>query len=452
MSELRDMLTTKLLWPINQLTKGITPGMLREFVSRDRLSALQVHGLQCQRLREFLRYCRKHSPFYAERFASCGADPEASDIMAELAKVPVLDKDAIRLNLERIMPTQFHDHAGLIKKATGGSTGRPLIIYGDKADYRQNGLAIARQRLWVGWRGGERMVTLFGGYRDVPSRMRRTMKRLLVNETLINVMDSEVADYGQILARVRAIRPKVILGYLSALGELARAAQAAGQPLEGVRLAVAAAEPLDERVRAHIEQWLGAPVYAQYGTRELGTFAQECTAKQGYHYAQDSTVVEVLDDQAQPSDKGHLTITYMGNLVTPLVRYQPGDVASMADEPCACGLPWARIAAIEGRASRDIVLASGRRITSNLIVHIIKDYPWVWQYQAHQPSLDELVIRIRRIDSEFSEPSLRHLDETLRGLLGPQIKLSWRFDEPFLPVPTGKHVCFISDIEGKPHA
>jgi phenylacetate-coenzyme A ligase PaaK-like adenylate-forming protein len=43
---------------------------------------------------------------------------------------------------------------------------------------------------------------------------------------------------------------------------------------------------------------------------------------------------------------GHRSLT---NRVMPLVRYEISDVVTMATEPCSCGLPFWRIAQIEGR-------------------------------------------------------------------------------------------------------
>jgi phenylacetate-CoA ligase len=216
--------------------------------------------------------------------------------------------------------------------------------------------------------------------------------------------------------------------------------------LRGIRLAIAAGEPLDERARQHAEKWLGCPVYFQYGTRELGTFAQECTEKAGYHYAQDLAYCEVIDDAGIDVEHGHLAITYFGNRVVPLIRYKGGDGASMELSVCACGRPYQRLRSIDGRIAAMIRTPDQRAITSLVFPHIFKDYAWIREFQVEQTGTNRLVVRVRRNDGAFSASSLTELEAKIHGLIGHDNRLEWDFDSSFIEVPSGKHVYFISRL------
>lgn len=436
-------LTRHVLYPVNLWQKGIRRADLAAWWGRDEWTPAQMLAYQRQRLSGFLAYARQHCPYYRRQFHACGLDLEGGDPFVEIRKLPPLTKSDVRDHLEGLFSEEFKGRPGLIKKATGGSTGQPLVVWGDREDYRLNGLAIARQRRWIGWYGGMETLTIFGGFRDVPSTLRRTAKRWLINETFINNMARENGDYDRLAERLARRPPESIIAYFSSLRALAEACERRGQRLQGIRLAIACAEPLDERARAHAEHWMGTKIYFQYGCRELGTFAQECRLQQGYHYGQDIGYAEVLDEQGQPADYGHLTITYFGNRVVPLIRYQIGDGAALDITPCACGLPYHRLKLIDGRISAMVQTPDGRQISSILFPHLFKEYDWIAEFQVEQVAPDRIVMRVRRRAVAYTERSRGELEARLRSLMGADIHLEWRWDEPFRPVPTGKHVYFL---------
>lgn len=433
------------MYPLNLWHKGISRQRLLAYQYRDHWSQNRIRELQAQNLRDFLTYAGQHTVFYREMFQECSVNPQAKDIFAEIQKLPPLSKAMIRKNLKSLVSDEYSGRKDLIAKATGGSTGEPLIVYGDKEDYCQNGLTIARQRRWIGWESAPKVVSLFGGFRDVPSRINRLLKRLLINDTIINVMDNQTAHYGEILKKLRRRPPDVLIGYFSILCQVARAAKSEGNPLTGINVAVACAEPLDKKRRKLAEQWLGTKIYFQYGCRELGTFAQECTSQTGYHYAQDQVLCEILDDQGKPADYGHLTITYMGSKVVPLIRYQIGDGAALDESPCPCGLPWHRLRVIDGRLSSMVVLPDGSRVTSMVFPHLLKDFPWILEYQVEQVTEEQIRIRVRTESGSYSKESETLATKKLQELLG-NVRIEWLLDEPFITIPTGKQIYFISRV------
>ena len=443
---LHGLLAKRVFYPINLWQKRIHPRDLREFCARDEWSREHLRECQRQGLRQLLIYAAAQCPYYRQSFERLGVRPAANDPFSELPKFPPMTKTDVRANLDQLFSNEFKARKGLIKKATGGSGGRPLVVWGDFEDYRQNGLVIARQRRWVGWEGGMKTLNIFGGFRDLQSVITRTAKRWLINETLVNNMARENGDYDRLAERLLKAPPEAIIAYFSSLRELARALEKKKRPLAGVKVVIACAEPLDERGRRHAEQWLGTPVYFQYGCRELGALGQECREQAGYHYPQDVCYCEVLDDRGEPADQGHLTITHLGNRVVPLIRYQIGDGASLDNSPCHCGLPHLRLKSIDGRISSMITTPGGQLLTSMIFPHVFKDYPWILEFQVEQTYVNRLEVRVKRDAPMFSETSRQELEAKVLGLLGRDMAISWRFDEPFVPVPTGKHVYFVSRL------
>lgn len=437
-------------YKINLFNKGISEEMLATYYGRDLLTQNQIAEIQNEKLREFLKYCNDNSPYYHKQIQEHSVNLRAEDMFAELRKIPSISKMEITRNLESIFSREYVGRKGLIAKFTGGSTGTPLEIWGNHDDYRENNVIIARQRRWVNWVGGMKTMTLFGGSVDLPSSLRRITKRVLINDTILNIMDRSNTDFSSIVAVIRKKTPHALIAYFSILKELSQVCECEKRPLSGINVAIACAEPIEERARRHAEQWLNAPIYFQYGTRETGTFAQECRAQNGYHYAQDIIFCEVLDDDDNPCEFGNLVITWFANKVVPLVRYKIGDSASIVTEACACGLPYHRIDRIEGRMASMIITPDNRRITSLIFPHLLKDYDWIIEYQAEQTAKDHIVIRIRTNRKSSISDALEDIKKKFNELLGRDICLEFKINEDFLKVPTGKHLYFVSHLNSIP--
>ena len=69
---------------------------------------------------------RRHVPYYQALFAELGFNPESVDSVADLQRLPLLDKATIRAHTEQL---KARDARGLKRFNTGGSSGEPLIFY-----------------------------------------------------------------------------------------------------------------------------------------------------------------------------------------------------------------------------------------------------------------------------------------------------------------------------------
>jgi phenylacetate-coenzyme A ligase PaaK-like adenylate-forming protein len=174
------------------------------------------------------------------------------------------------------------------------------------------------------------------------------------------------------------------------------AALLAGQQLSG-RLAIQPhavlthSEALSgEMLRRIAEAWQ-ASVFDHYGLTEEPHVACECGEHAGLHIFEDLSIVEVVDADGAPVPSGMLgsryLLTNLYNRVQPLIRYEVTDLIATADEPCACGRPFARIVKIGGREEHMLLLRdrAGRQVavppltlTSSLDV-----MPELVEYELH---------------------------------------------------------------------
>jgi hypothetical protein len=107
-----------------------------------------------------------------------------------------------------------------------------------------------------------------------------------------------------------------------------------------------------------------------YGSTE-GLFGSECQHHQGIHLFEDTTLVENVDGGGQPVPAGQpgsrLLVTNLYNLVQPLLRLEVTDLVTLDPDPCPCGRPLVRAAAIHGRS--DDILSLPARGGGRVAVH-----------------------------------------------------------------------------------
>jgi phenylacetate-coenzyme A ligase PaaK-like adenylate-forming protein len=73
------------------------------------------------------------------------------------------------------------------------------------------------------------------------------------------------------------------------------------------------------------------------------------------HVNADWAILEVVDEDNRPVPDGtkgaKVLITNLANYVQPIIRYEIGDIVTMATEPCDCGSSLPLVAGIDGRDS-----------------------------------------------------------------------------------------------------
>jgi phenylacetate-coenzyme A ligase PaaK-like adenylate-forming protein len=109
------------------------------------------------------------------------------------------------------------------------------------------------------------------------------------------------------------------------------------------------------QAREHYKEIFGAPLLDNYSMGECLFLTNGCSTTGGMHVNQDWAILEVVDEDNQPVPDGEkgakVLITNLANYVQPIIRYEVGDVLTMATEDCDCGNNMPRIDHVEGRDS-----------------------------------------------------------------------------------------------------
>jgi phenylacetate-CoA ligase len=287
----------------------------------------------------------------------------------ELANWPVLDKETVRSTPRAFVSDDaskllFEDH-------TSGTTGTPLRVWLPRRSVQEwYAIYESRARLWYGVSRRDRWAIL-GGQLVVPSGATTPpywvwnagMRQLYLST--YHLGPRTVADYADAL---RQHRVTYVLGYPSALADLARLAEEHDVELPRLRVAIGNAEPVLERQRRQVAAAMGTALRETYGMSEAIGGASECEHGR-MHLWPDAGILELLDEQHgdQPvpaGEAGSAVMTGLLNPDMPLVRYRMGDRLTLARPAatCECGRTLPLVDSVDGRADDAIVTDDGRRI------------------------------------------------------------------------------------------
>jgi phenylacetate-coenzyme A ligase PaaK-like adenylate-forming protein len=117
---------------------------------------------------------------------------------------------------------------------------------------------------------------------------------------------------------------------------------------------------LGESVRAEAKARLGCEVFNMYASTELGYAALSCRDSGGWLHA-DGTG-HILERSAD----GGIICTDLDNALTPLLRYDTGDIGELAERGCLCGRSGIMLK-VKGRKDKFALAAEGHVYEAELI-------------------------------------------------------------------------------------
>jgi phenylacetate-coenzyme A ligase PaaK-like adenylate-forming protein len=166
----------------------------------------------------------------------------------------------------------------------------------------------------------------------------------------VSLMDDDLIE------QITEFRPTHLTAYASVLHELARRTEAGELDLKPeLEQVVNISERLMPQAREHYAKVFDALVLNDYAMGECLFLTNGCPKTGGMHVNADWAILEVVDENNKPVPDGEngakVLITNLANHVQPIIRYEIGDIVTMATEPCGCGSNMPLIAGIDGRDS-----------------------------------------------------------------------------------------------------
>jgi len=410
------------------------------------LSVEELERLQEHRLRAIFEVARS-TRWYARLLPSadvCNRHPRRV-----LADLPPLTRSDLQSNLDAISVPKELRAAGS-ENYTGGSTGAPVRFYQSAAYQARTTAELYRDyEMCNGFRMGERRLFFWGS--DVDSRDHAGLSGLvrdtLTNQVWLNAFGSADVAPERAAAIVRQTRPRLVIGYVSTLVDVARSLTDSPSSIRGVQTA---AEMLTPDQRDLIEHSFGARVFNRYGCREVGNIAHECGDHSGLHLLMENNLTELTDESGGAvgaGDEGLVTVTNLWNTATPLIRYQPGDVACEGDRKCECGRGAPKLATVLGKSADVIATPSGRRLHGAFFTHLFYNQP-VRRFRVEQTDAYRLEVLVVP-DTGYGYHVKRRVCAAIVRHGDPAFAVNWREVDTIPASPSGKYRFTVSALNGQ---
>lgn len=317
-----------------------------------RWRAATLHGprladWQQQRAISLVDLVRARSPFYRELWHGLPSEAWRS--------FPTVEKQVMMAEFDRFTTTGVTRDAAMRvaldaeqRRDFGASVqGHTVGLSSGTSGHRGLFLVSAREQTrWAGTILARAIPDLRPGHRV--AFFLRANSRLY--ERTSSVVSFRFFDLMQplpeVIDRLNDLRPRLVVGPPSLLGQLADAVERGALRVSPTRL-ISVAEVIEPHDRQRLERVFQAPVGEVYQCTE-GLVAVSCG--HGTLHVQED-VMFLQSDVIDATDASRVSpiLTDLWRQAQPIIRYRLGDILRLDPAPCACGSSWQRIAAIEGR-------------------------------------------------------------------------------------------------------
>ncbi len=386
--------------------------LLRQFDASERWPAARMAQAQAMQLRLVLRQAMT-IPFHAARLREAGlAEPPEDDtaFWAAWRRLPVLRRQDLQEQGAALhAPAVPKAHGPVIEVASGGSTGQPVRV-------RKAGL---ERLLWLAlqlreeeWNRENPLATI-ARLRGVPSGLApemvaqaRSAQGLLLPDwgppaTLLwqtgpmGLMDSQlpVAVQANFVARLVA---EYLFMFPSSLRVLLQHCRDHAIRFPALRSVWTLSEAVEPELRALCREVLGVRIVDNYSSAETGYIALQCPASDAYHVMSETVLLEVVDEHGAPCPPGatgRVLVTPLHNFAMPLLRYEIGDEAELA-EGCPCGRTLPVLARIHGRILDHLLLPDGTRRRADVRHYDLSRIASLREFQVVQTSREAIEMRM----------------------------------------------------------
>lgn len=428
----------------NERFGGVFARQLDE-LRRDQSPSPNVIEEQLDCLRRLLAIAGARVPYYRDLFREIGFDPAGLQSLDDLRFIPMLDKETVQANTERLIPEGYSEPT--FTTHTSGTTGKELhLVVSLEAEQR----SYACTWFHYGWNGikrGDRVATLAGH----PVTRADTLKPpfwvrdYLENEMLFSsqhMTPQTLPLYANALAK---FRPVLIRGYPSSIYLLAVHLLESGRDDIYPKAVYTSSETLMDFQRAAIEEAFGCKVYSFYSNAERSAHILECEYG-NFHIQPQFGIVELLTPEgapAEPGQTGEIVCTSLINLAMPLIRYRIGDTAVVGPGPCPCGRGGAILGEIVGRVQDFVVTPDGRHVArlTRAFSHTMN----VKEAQIVQEDISSIVVKVVPRDG-FGPNDEKIILNELRLRLGSKIGIHLQLVDHIPRTAAGKFRFVISKV------
>lgn len=316
----------------------------------------------------FVRFAYENSEFYREFYKD--VDIDSIHTIADLKKLPVLEKETLRRYIDKII---IKTSEPCCNSNTGGTTGKSLQVAMTYRDMMHRMAMLDHFKAKVGFEHRKMRRATFNGKHIVPPgqtekvfwRYNAACKQKIYSS--FHITESNMKYYVDDLNR---FKPQALDGFFTSMCDIAGYIERHNIQLTFKPIAIfPTSETLTEEGRALLERVFCCKVYNQYASSEGAPFINECPA-QHLHVLMASGIFETYGDHDE------VLVTSFTTHGTPLIRYCIGDrMIFDRSAVCSCGDASLIVKTIEGRKSDFLYTSDGAKINAGNVSNLLKYLP-----------------------------------------------------------------------------
>lgn len=345
------------------------------------------------------------------------------ELMASFDEL-VTDPDVRRADVERHLSELRGNERYLDRywvSRTAGSTGHPGIFLTDRDEWSTVIASYARAQEWAGIDARITRRTRLGVVSSRVPWHQSARVAASVDSPFVPVRRFDATQpLAEIVEGLNEWQPENLIVYASMSRVLAEE-QLAGRLQIQPRAVMCSSEVLTDEAVARVQRAWGTLPFNVYAATETAGVASHCKLHR-LHLFEDLVIPEVVDDQNRPVPAGtvgaKLLVTVLFSRTQPLIRYEMSDRVALSTASCECGLPFALLSNIEGRAE-DVLQLPARTggtisVHPNVFHRVLEPLPVrEWQVVQEAAHLRVLIVEPRS-DVEL-EAVRREVEASLRA-------------------------------------
>ena len=435
-SPARHLLTSARGWLLTRIRYSPRTFTLLRALRRDESWSLeQIAFFQLCALRQAFDHAIRTVPFY------CDYPDLELNSLDDLRKLPILDREAVLQNQERLLSGAVGANQR-IRAGTTGTTGAAIRVAYTERLISENWAFLLRQWAWAGIAPRHSRITLQGSHivpagRSQPPYWTFNMPEHQILMSIFHLSEATAPDYLDFLQRHG---DHVLEGFPSVLGILADLALDRGLQIP-MRAVFTSGEPLYSSTRAKIEQVFQARVFDTYGMTEYCGLIQECEFGRS-HLAPEYGFLEILDNNghpAPPDEDGDFVWTGFLNEAMPLIRYRIGDRGRwLRGDACPCGRVFPLVVPTITREGDILRCPDGRLFSPRALNQLLKQSSSLRFCQFVHDRPNRVSVRAVARSNAHPADDLMRIRSSLQRILGEQVEVVAELAPAPITRPGGK--------------